>query len=52
MDTSVLQIAVTIFIIYERMTLGSFKNVSKKWVYKSYIFNIYVKQDLILNGQQ
>ena len=25
------------------MSSGSFKNVSTKWVYKSYIFNVYVK---------
>ena len=25
------------------MSSGSFKNVSTKWVYESYIFNIFVK---------
>ena len=25
------------------MSSGLFKNVSNKWVYKSYVFNIYVK---------
>ena len=25
------------------MSLGSFKNVLTKWVYKTYIFNIYIK---------
>ena len=35
------------------MSSGTFKNVSTKCVYKSYIFNIYVKKkDLALNNKQ
>ena len=34
------------------MSSGSFKNVIKKYADKSYIFDIYKKQDLKLNKQQ
>ena len=34
------------------MSSESLKNVIKKYVYESYIFNIYVKKDLAFNNQQ
>ena len=40
-------------ILHRKMSLGSFKNVIKKCVYRSYIFNMHAyKQDLALNNQQ
>ena len=29
--------------VYKRISLSPFKNVSTKWIYKSYISNVYVK---------
>ena len=38
--------------VYKRMSSDSSKNLSTKWVYKSYIFDTYVKTWMALDNQQ